>query len=344
MTNVDYRNSSARDSSFRHSSFVIYPRAPRLGGPTHGFTLVELLVTISIVGVLVGLLLPAVQSARESSRRAHCQNNLKQIGLAFHEYELQFKRYPVGVAHSKEDGDPTGVAGFGWASFLLPHLQQQALYNRLKLPMGQLHGLLQDATKRELAQVPLGMFRCPSDTGYELNTERPFRGAKYGDIAAAKANYIGNHGTRFITFADRRKNNRADSFGLLWPDSYLTDSHISDGTSNTILAGERRTTDWAGVWVGVRNYNSLGASGLPQVFGISDVKINAESDETRRGFSSNHSGGALFVFADGHVEFIEEEIEFNQTGATATTLAEKERMGLYQRLLRRNDGQIILRK
>jgi prepilin-type N-terminal cleavage/methylation domain-containing protein/prepilin-type processing-associated H-X9-DG protein len=313
-------------------------------GNALGFTLVELLVTISIIGVLVGLLLPAVQSARESARRSHCQNNLKQLGLAFHEYELQFRRYPVGVAHSKEDGDPTGVAGFSWASFLLPHLQQQALYNRLKLPMGQLDALLKDPSKRELAQVPLPLFRCPSDTGYELNTERAFSGAKYGDIAAAKANYIGNHGTRFVTYADRKKNNRADSFGLLWPDSYLTDSHISDGTSNTILAGERRTTDWAGVWVGVRNYNSLEASGLPQVFGISDVKINSESEDTKRGFSSNHSGGALFVFADGHVEFIEEEIEFNQQGATATTMAEKERMGLYQRLIRRNDGQIIIRK
>ena len=88
--------------------------------PPHGFTIVELLVVISIIGVLVGLLMPAVQSARESSRRSHCQNNLKQIGLAFHEYELQFRRYPVGVAHSKDDGDPSGVAGFGWASFLLP--------------------------------------------------------------------------------------------------------------------------------------------------------------------------------------------------------------------------------
>jgi prepilin-type processing-associated H-X9-DG protein len=302
------------------------------------------LVAISIIGVLVGLLLPAVQSARESSRRSHCQNNLKQIGLAFHEYELQFRRYPVGVARSKKDGDPTGVAGFGWASFLLPHLQQRALYTRLQLPIGQLHELLLDASKRELVQVPLQMFRCPSDTGYELNDNRPFSGAKYGDIAAAKSNYIGNHGTRFVTMAERMRNRRADSFGLLWPDSYLNDSHITDGTSNTILAGERRSTDWAGVWVGVRNYNSVGASGLPQVFGISDVKINAQVPDAQRGFSSNHPGGALFVFADGHVEFIAEEIEFRQEGATSLKAAEKERMGLYQRLIRRNDGQIIFRK
>jgi prepilin-type processing-associated H-X9-DG protein len=236
------------------------------------------------------------------------------------------------------------VAGFGWASFLLPHLQQQALFNRLNLPMGQLHELLMNPTERDLVQVPLALFRCPSDTGYEVNDARPFSGAKYGDISAAKSNYVGNHGTRFVTMADRKRNHRADPFGLLWPDSYVTDSHISDGTSNTILAGERRTADWAGVWVGVRNYNSVDASGLPQVFGISATPINAKSDGAKSGFSSNHPGGALFVFADGHVEFIGEQIEFNQDGATATAAAEKQRMGLYQRLIRRNDGQIIIRK
>lgn len=309
-----------------------------------GFTLVELLVTISIIGVLIGLLMPAVQSARESSRRSHCQNNLKQIGLAFHEYHVSFGKYPVGVAHSKDDGDPTGVAGFGWASFLLPYLQQQALYNRLKPNMSELHDVLKTLSKRDLAQVPLPSFRCPSDTGYELNDDRPFAGAKYGDISAAKANYVGNHGTRFLTLKERLVNKRADSFGMLWPDSYCTDAHVPDGTSNTILAGERRTTDWAAVWIGVRNYNSDGDLGLRQVFGMSDAKINSEGDDARRGFSSNHLGGALFLFADGHVEFIDESIEFNQDGAASIVSAEKERMGLYQRLIRRNDGQIIVRK
>jgi prepilin-type N-terminal cleavage/methylation domain-containing protein len=178
------------------------------------FTLVELLVTISIIGVLVGLLLPAVQSARESSRRTHCTNNLKQIGLAFHEYELHMKRFPAGVTPSKDDGDPSGVAGFGWASSLLPYLQLQPVYTRLKLPNGQLHDVLQTPTGREVAQTPLPSFRCPSDTGYELNTERPFTGAKYADATASKSNYIGNHGTRFMTLAEKQQNYRADSFAL----------------------------------------------------------------------------------------------------------------------------------
>src|SRR3954470_3005101 len=106
------------------------------------FTLVELLVTISIIGVLVGLLMPAIQSARESSRRSHCLNNLKQIGLAFHEYHVSFGKFPIGIARSKEDFDPTGVAGFGWGTCLLPQLQQKAVYGMLNSPTADLNDLL----------------------------------------------------------------------------------------------------------------------------------------------------------------------------------------------------------
>jgi prepilin-type N-terminal cleavage/methylation domain-containing protein/prepilin-type processing-associated H-X9-DG protein len=307
------------------------------------FTLVELLVVISIIGVLVGLLLPAVQSARESSRRSHCTNNLKQIGLAFHEYEVGHGYLPPGTTFSKPDGDPTGVANFGWGAMLLPYLQQNAIVKLLKLPSSQLHDVLQ-SPQREIAQAELPMFRCPSDTGPALNYERPFSGAKYGDLVPAKSNYIGNHGTRFAPRGQRKLDPKLDPFGLLWPDSKLQEAHISDGSSNTILAGERRSqNDWSGVWIGVRNDNDAGDTGLRQNLGISDVKINDPTDKARRGFSSEHPGGALFVFADGHVDFIDEDIEFNQAGANSKIQAEKEQMGLYQRLLRRNDGQVSVR-
>jgi prepilin-type N-terminal cleavage/methylation domain-containing protein/prepilin-type processing-associated H-X9-DG protein len=309
-----------------------------------GFTLVELLVVISIIGILVGLLMPAVQSARESSRRTHCLNNLKQVGLAFHEYHVSFGRFPSGVTHSKDDGDGTGVAGFGWASYLLPHLQQPAVYKYLKLPTSQLHNVLLTSSVQELAQVEIPIFRCPSDTGYLLNTERPFSGRKYGDIAASKSNYVGNHGTHFVTLAEKLRDKSLDSFGVLGVDTIFSEAHIPDGSSNTILAGERTSEHWAGVWIGVRNYNSDGNSGLRQNLGISDTKINSDDEDgSRKGFSSNHPGGALFVFADGHVDFLAEDIDFNQTGATSMIAAEKEQMGVYQRLLRRNDGQINVR-
>ncbi|MGD9635132.1 MAG: DUF1559 domain-containing protein [Pirellulales bacterium] len=308
------------------------------------FTLVELLVTISIIGILVGLLLPAVQAARESGRRTQCQNNMKQIGLAIDQFHLHMKRYPSGTLQSKQDGDPTGVAGFGWAPQLLPYLQQEALYNFLGFPKSQLHDVLKTPDGVKLAQIALPMFRCPSDTSELLNTDRPFVGSKYGDMAAAKSNYIANHGTQFMTLKDKQTDYLKDSFGVFWPESKCTEAQITDGSSNTILAGERSTEYWAGVWVGTRDFNDTEDSGLRQVFGISDSPINDKKIEVgRRGFNSYHPNGAFFVFADGHVEFIAEDIEFNQEGATSKVKAEKMKMGLYQRLLRRNDGQVLIR-
>ncbi|HEY4235372.1 MAG TPA: DUF1559 domain-containing protein [Lacipirellulaceae bacterium] len=315
--------------------------------PDRGFTLVELLVTISIIGVLVGLLMPAVQSARESSRRSACENNVKQIGLACLEFEVQTKHLPAGTLHSKDDGDGTGVAGFGWGSQILPYLQQEALYTHLTLPGGELNDVLQTDLGKTLAQVPLTVFRCPSDTGYFLNTDRPFGGAKFtyqgAELTVAKSNYIGNHGTRFVT-PDQIANLKMDSFGVFWQDSKCSDAMITDGSSNTILVGERKSEDWAGTWIGVRRYTDDSDCGLRQNLGISNAKINQPTDDARRGFSSHHPGGSLFVFCDGHVEFIANDVDFNQDGSTSKVATEKDKMGVYQRLIRRNDGEVIVRK
>lgn len=305
-----------------------------------GFTLVELLVVIAIIGVVVGLLLPAVQAARESARRAQCSNNLKQIGLAIQQHHAGQGRLPPGTLRSNDDGDPTGVAGFGWATFLLPYVEEKDLYNRLALPTGELNDILKEPAKRELVQVPLRVFRCPSDGSAPLNADRPFAGDKYGHTPGAKGNYIGVHGTRFVTL-DEQLNQKLDSFGSFWPESRITLTHISDGTSKTLLVGERHSGDLAGVWMGVRSYYNAGVTGLPMALGTSESRINEKAGGGRNGFSSHHPGGSLFVFADGHVDFLDEAIDFNQTGATSKVASEMEQMGLYQRLIRRNDGQLI---
>jgi prepilin-type processing-associated H-X9-DG protein len=109
------------------------------------------------------------------------------------------------------------------------------------------------------------------------------------------------------------------------------------------MVGERKSEDLAGVWIGVRTYSNDSDCGLRQNLGISNVKINTRTEDTRRGFSSHHPGGSLFVFCDGHVEFISNDIDFNQDGATSKVAAEKDKMGVYQRLIRRNDGEVINR-
>ncbi len=307
-----------------------------------GFTLVELLVTISIIGVLIGLLLPAVQSARESSRRTNCTNNLKQLGLAFHQYEVNRRVYPPGTAFSKPDGDSTGVASFGWGAFLLPHLQQGAIVKVLGLPSAQLHDVLQGPQK-DIAQAELPLFRCPSDPGPPLNYDRPF---------SARSTATWPLPSRITSATTARASSPAcsDPRTTSWIRSvccFLTASCRKrtcwTARATRFWPGERALRDWAGVWIGVRNDNSMGDTGLRQNLGISDIPINARGDGPRRGFSSEHPGGALFVFADGHVDFLDEEIEFNQGGATSTVPNEKKQMGLYQRLLRRNDGQISVR-
>jgi prepilin-type N-terminal cleavage/methylation domain-containing protein/prepilin-type processing-associated H-X9-DG protein len=314
------------------------PAAQRIS--RRGFTLVELLTVITIIGMLVSLLLPAVLAARGAAQRSQCANNLRQLGIALKAFHNARGRFPAGSTRSSEDGDASGVAGFGWAAYILPYMEEKDLYNQLALPGGELDSILKDPAKRALAQHPLKLLRCPGDTTMWLNENRKFSGAKYGDLAPSTTNYIGNHGTHFVTL-DKWLNDKTDPFGVLWPEGYCTVDHIADGTSKTILIGERANRDWAGTWVGVRNNFSDGDEGLRQTMGISAAPINSQTPDARMGFSSAHGGGANFVFADGHVEFLDEEIGYSQIGATATDDATKVSMGVYQRLLRRNDGQLI---
>jgi prepilin-type processing-associated H-X9-DG protein len=235
------------------------------------------------------------------------------------------------------------MAAFGWASHLLAFMEQKPLHKLLGLPQDELHSVLQSAARRDLALAEVPGFRCPSDSGAPFNAERPFFGTKYADLLAAKSNYVGNHGTQFVTHDEVKQ--KLDPFGVFWPQSRCTLDQLSeDGTSNTILVGERSSRSWAGVWIGVRTDNDEGASGLPQALGITAARINSPGEDGRQGFSSEHPGGAMFVFADGHVEFLDEEINFDQTGATSKVIGEMQRMGLYQRLLRRNVGQMSIRK
>ncbi len=135
-------------------------------GSSAAFTLVELLVVIAIIGILVGLLLPAVQAAREAARRMSCSNNLKNIGLALHNYHDTNRRFPYGHLYTGHfDGDPLSAqGGTGWGLFaaILPFLEQANQQNRINFsyPAGE----LTVTQNRVVCQTPLPIFSCPSDT------------------------------------------------------------------------------------------------------------------------------------------------------------------------------------
>lgn len=138
------------------------PRSFGFRKPKQGFTLVELLVVIAIIGILVGLLLPAVQAAREAARRMQCSNNLKQHGLAVHNYESTYKSFPIGFTDTAATNAMLKDGGWSWMCAILPYIEQNSLYSTLDL---KLHPFGPGSNAANIAgcAIPLAAFRCPSD-------------------------------------------------------------------------------------------------------------------------------------------------------------------------------------
>ncbi len=182
----------------------------------YAFTLVELLVVIAIIGILVGLLLPAVQAAREAARRMQCTNNLKQLGLAWHNYHDAHKRFPFGSGGTTP---PSGSPGYSAVSLLLPYIEQTPLYNSIdfRLP-------LTSATNAPARLQVVPAFLCPSD---KPNPQPQSGGA---------INYMGNKGS-LHWWSDPSQT------GLFLHFRSFRFSDIIDGTSNTAAFSERLLTD-----------------------------------------------------------------------------------------------------
>jgi hypothetical protein len=139
--------------------------------------------------------------------------------------------------------------------------------------------LMQQASLRPLTQRKITGYRCPSDTAPETNTGRLFSNAIFGDTAVGTSNYIGVEGTRWSQGVDWIQS-QTDPYGIFWPASRVKISDITDGSSNTLLVGERNWTNLAGVWIGTRNYTGNGDVGLRQQLGITNWKINLSNSTT----------------------------------------------------------------
>jgi prepilin-type N-terminal cleavage/methylation domain-containing protein/prepilin-type processing-associated H-X9-DG protein len=322
------------------------------------FTLVELLVVIAIIGTLVALLLPAVNSARESARKMSCSNNIRNLSLAIQQYHDTMGRFPSAFIDS-----PTNLQeNWGWGALILPYLEQQALHKNLGVITGSFYSQLAKGGAEgrqviEAAQTPLKIFMCPSDAGVASGglvvNNRGFHGGlgyaannrtTAGESLVAVSNYMVTAGHRDVVGA-------TVNTGFAYGSSNLKYSHITDGTSNTFMLGERDTEFCkSGTWVGVRATEGSQGQGVGAVLGHSHPKLNQPDPpigwNTNRtgcgeGFSSFHPGGAQFAFCDGSVRFISQNINhywYPNTIVNGTDADSKNtRNGTYQRLMTRSD-------
>lgn len=317
-----------------------------------GFTLVELLVVIAIIGVLIALLLPAVQQAREAARRMSCNNNFKNLALGLHNHHDTYGKFPAGGDHTTDDARQM----WGWGAHILPFIEQGSLYDQLLVSQQHLKVTLDNTALRPLTQTALQAFICPSDPGGHLmdggksnlnsGSGRHFNGdANVGnDFRVAKSNYIAVCGF----FDVNHENNN----GVLHEDSSLRFADITDGTSNTFMLGERNLRCAQGTWVGNRNLVGSGPQGADYTMGRISRPLNDPQNDTNQcieGFASEHPGGALFAYADGSVHFIADTINYSNDGVdgnatqnnTAAPSLDFQDLGTYQRLGIRNDGQPI---
>lgn len=337
---------------------------PNARARTRGFTLIELLVVIAIIAILIALLLPAVQQAREAARRTQCKNNLKQIGLALHNYHDVFLSYPMGCNPRWETGTTyVNQASWGWPAAILPQIEQTSLSNNLGVTKVALRVVTEAATSRgELDGLfpSLPAFQCPSDTtGPRLKAgmrRQNFNGAAESGISGATnnwrpptLNYPGVVGFRDINRP--RGPGMAKQRGTFYNGSNVRFRDMTDGTSNTICVGERDQRCGAGSWIGNRAPLGGGTHGGDFVHGrvstpINDP-VNAGANNCTDGFSSKHTGGAQFLLNDGSARFISENIDsvtpaigrVNRDGAMND--ADVNGAGVYQLLGMINDGRTV---
>jgi prepilin-type N-terminal cleavage/methylation domain-containing protein/prepilin-type processing-associated H-X9-DG protein len=294
-----------------------------------GFTLIELLVVIAIIAILIGLVLPAVQKVRETANRIKCQNNLKQLGLAFHNYHDTYGVLPPAQGQKGTDKvynnwGRTTPNNFGWPYALLPYVEQTNVQRLWSPGMDTSLNLAAygDFSASSFAAQSPAVYRCPADE-YAAKTPLTRLGTKVGI-----STYGSNGGTDYFL-----------KDGPVGQNTKVSFTQVTDGTSNTILAGEKapgtRNLEGLGEFMSFSlspydggqiaffmTWNILGTPPTSHVrIPLDQINFRIPAGMTtanpawvtalsaaRDGFSSNHPGGANFLFTDGSVRFVRESL------------------------------------
>jgi prepilin-type N-terminal cleavage/methylation domain-containing protein/prepilin-type processing-associated H-X9-DG protein len=310
-------------------------RGDRVG--RSGFTLIELLVVIAIIGVLIGLLLPAVQKVREAAARMQCSNNLKQIGLGLHGYHDASQSFPPGYLASASyvDGATDTAPGWGWAAFILPFLEQDNLHRQLSFP--------QAVEQSPAIQTTVKVYLCPSDPV-------PAGAFIVPDAFGASRAWAGPSSYAACCGGDESDTFGPSGLGVFYRNSQTRLTDVTDGTSQTLLVGEKAWSNAEGTWAGAISGGVIrrgplnrcpggGAASYPAAtLVLSHSHLNNAATDTDGGlddFSSRHTLGSNFLFADGSVHFIRSIPGDNADGSyTADSIA-------FQALGTRANGDMI---
>lgn len=296
-----------------------------------GLTLVDLCVVCAASALLVLLLVPAVAASRRSARRGQCKNNLKEIGLALHNYHDVFRVFPPGWVTAYQDGD--SHPGFGWQAFILPYMDKAPLFNRIRFEK------MMPAPEENdgLLRVFVEEYLCQETDAHQTNKFR-------GDYAIST--YSGNYGSyrpprwsdgrveafwpgavpaamnRRSRYSPRSRPNieQPRNFGHVdgmfsW-NSSVRIADVSDGSSNTLMVSERgKRSEW-GIWPGV-------GSNRFQTDQVTDASHQSPINKSLSGFSSGHNGGIYLLLVDGSVRFVADDIESKPEGGVLQAIASR---------------------